>query len=312
LLGRLIASLGRATVKAEPGLAVFIAEALELCLAKKYRVPAPLADAFRRLGLGAIDDEIELHARQAIGLCLGRLGDPRIASLRDPSAYVEVPAGTYPYGEKKMLVTIAAPFRLGRYPVTNSQFGEFLDDKGYETRQWWSKASWAWLQQEGVTEPALWRDRRWNGPNRPVVGVSFWEADACSRWAHGRLPSEQEWEAAARGPAGLEYPWGSDWEDGICNSFEAGLGVTSPVGLFPRARWGVFGIEDLAGNVWEWCDSFYDRSDKNWPEARVVRGGSWLDGRDGARAASRGRGLPGFRDGGLGFRVVCSSPILDH
>ena len=73
----------------------------------------------------------------------------------DPSAYVEVPAGTYPYGDKKeTLVKIAAHFRLGRYPVTNRQFRDFLEDKGYETRQWWSEAGWAWRQEEGVTEPA--------------------------------------------------------------------------------------------------------------------------------------------------------------
>ena len=143
LLDRLLARLDRATVKAEPWLAAFIAEALQLCLAKNYRVPEALAEVFRRLGREAIEDEIELQARQAIGLCLGRLGDPRIPGLRDPSAYVEVPAGNYPYGDKKKtVVKIAAPFRLGRYPVTNRQFQDFLEDRGYEKQQWWSDAGW--------------------------------------------------------------------------------------------------------------------------------------------------------------------------
>ena len=101
--------------------------------------------------------------------------------------------------------------------------------------------------------PAHWRDRRWITPNQPVVGVSFWEAEACCAWSGGRLPSEQEWEASARGP----NPWGNDWQDGICNTIELGLGVTSPVGLFPRSRQADLGIEDLAGNVWEWCASLY-------------------------------------------------------
>ena len=171
-----------------------------------------LAEVFRRLAFAAIDDEIELQARQAIGLCLGRLGDPRIRGLRDPLAYVEVAAGTYLYGDKKQTVV---PFRLGRYPVTNCQFQDFLEDGGYEKQQWWSDAGWAWLQSEGVTEPARWRDGRWNGPNQPVVGVSFWEAEACSKWAGGRLPQEQEWEAAARGVRGSVYPWGKHWVDGI-------------------------------------------------------------------------------------------------
>ena len=95
-------------------------------LGQELPVPEALAEVFRRLALDAIEDEIELQARQAIGLCLGRLGDPRIPDLRDPSAYVEVPAGTYPYGDKKKtVVEIAAPFRLGRYPVTNGQFQDF-------------------------------------------------------------------------------------------------------------------------------------------------------------------------------------------
>ena len=135
-----------------------------------------------------------------------------------PRAYVEVPAGTYPYGEEGETVEIEAPFWIGRYPVTNSQYQAFIDDGGYSERKWWSDAGWTWLQKEGVTEPAFWRDRRWNGPNQPVVGVSFWEAEACCAWAGGRLPREQEWEAAARGPEGCEYPWGDDWEDGICNT----------------------------------------------------------------------------------------------
>ena len=111
LLARLLEGQDRAAVKANPAPAVFIAEALELCLAKRYRVPEALAESFRRLSLDAIEDEIEVQARQALGLCLGRLGDPRIAGLRDADAYVEVPAGTYPYGEEKGgTVEIEAPF----------------------------------------------------------------------------------------------------------------------------------------------------------------------------------------------------------
>ena len=122
-------------------------------------------------------------------------------------------------------------------------------------------AAGTWLQRRKSPSPAFWHDRRWNAPNQPVVGVSFWEAEACCAWAGGRLPQEQEWEAAARGREGHAYPWGNDWQDGICNTGEAGLGVTSPVGLFPRARQAELGIEDLAGNVWEWCGSLYDPSE---------------------------------------------------
>ena len=177
----------------------------------------------------------------------------------------------------------------------------------------WSDAGWAWLQGEGVTEPAYWHDRRWNAPNQPVAGVSYWEAEACCAWAGGRLPREQEWEAAARGLEGCEYPWCGDWEDGICNSHEAGLGVTSPVGLFPRSRQARLGLEDLAGNVWEWCGSVWrDSGDPEGSDApRVLRGGSRDGHRDGVRCANRSRYVPRYRHYHLGFRVLCSSPIVD-
>ena len=313
LLQRLIEDQDRKAVKANPAPAVFLAEAIEWFLAKQYPVDA-LAERFRQLALDAIEDEVELKARQTIGLYLGRLGDPRILSLRDAAAYVEVPAGVYPFGDDgNERVEITQPFRIGRYPVTNGQYAEFIANGGYRERgrQCWSEDGWRWLQETEITEPFFWRHRRWSGPNQPVVGVNFWEAQACSAWAGGRLPTEEEWEAAVRGLNGLRYPWGNDWEDGICNTGEAGLGVSS-VGLFPRARQADLGIEDLAGNVSEWCDSFYNRADKAHGESRVVRGGSWCISRLNAHAAIRLRGYPTFGGDDIGFRVVCLSPKLDH
>jgi len=116
LLVRLIRELDRGAVRASPAPAVFIAEALDLCLAKNYAVPEELKEAFRGVALNAIEDEVELQARQALGLTLGRVGDPRITDLRDAQgnvdlrAYVEVPAGTYPYGDEGRTVEIRQPF----------------------------------------------------------------------------------------------------------------------------------------------------------------------------------------------------------
>jgi formylglycine-generating enzyme required for sulfatase activity len=102
---------------------------------------------------------------------------------------------------------------------------------------------------------------------------------------------------------GSVYPWGNDWVDGICNTEEAGLGVTSPVGLFPGSRQPEFGIEDLAGNVWEWCAG----ADIEDPyDTGVLRGGCWSSFH-GARAANRGRVTRSGRSLNFGFRVVCSS-----
>ncbi len=201
LLGRLIDKQPRTAVKANPSPALFIAEALDFILAKNRPVPDQVKNAFASLAINAIEDEIEVRARQSLGLCLGRLGDPRIRGLRDPGAYIEVPAGTYPYGDdKKANVEVEVPFLLGRYPVTNGQYREFLEDGGYAIGDGGRRTGGIGCKAEGVTEPARWHDRRWNGPNQPVVAVSFWEAEACCTWAGGRLPSEQEWEAAARGP----------------------------------------------------------------------------------------------------------------
>jgi len=306
LLARLAAGHDRAAVKANPAMALFLAEALELCLAK-YQVGDALAESFRRWCLAAIEDEIELQARHSLGLCLGKLGDPRVKDLRDPAAYVDIPANDYPYGDGKKKSRVDQAFRLSRYPVTNSQYRAFIDAGGYRERNVWSDAGWAWLQAEGVAEPRLWQDRRFNGPNQPVVGVSFWEAEACCRWAGGRLPTEQAWEAAARGPEGFAYPWGKKWEDGICNTYESGLLNTSAVGLFPSARQARFGLDDMAGNVWEWCGSYWDSAKEK--SRRVARGGSWLNYQDRARAASRSHYHPDDRDNSVGFRVLCVAPI---
>jgi hypothetical protein len=195
LLARLIAELDRGAVRANPALAAFVAEALDLCLAKNYAVPEELKEAFRGVALHAIEDEVELQARHALGLTLGRVGDPRIVDLRyfqdnvDSRAYVEVPAGTYPHGEEGRTVEIRQPFWIGRYPVTNQQFAAFIAAGGYGDRQWWSNEGRAWLKDEEAAEPRYWHNRRWNAPNQPVVGVSFWEAEAFCAWA-GRASAD--------------------------------------------------------------------------------------------------------------------------
>ena len=310
LLGRLIETLPPPAVDVNPASAVFVAEALDLILAKRRPVPPAVKDGFIRLALDAIEDKVALPARLALGMTLGRIVDPRIFDLRNPDVYVEVPAGRYAFGDKAKTVEIAEPFRIARFPVTNQQYQAFMDEGGYQDPEgrWWSDAGRAWRDKRGVTEPDDWHDRRFNGPNQPVIGVSFWEAEACAAWAGGRLPTEEEWEAAARGPDGHTYPWGDDWQDGICNTWEARLGVTSPVGLFPGSRQRPFGLEDMAGNVWEWCTSLHHEK-KGEDGPRVLRGGSWYYDRGYARCAYRGSGNPDGRNDGIGFRVVCSSPF---
>jgi len=157
------------------------------------------------------------------------------------------------------------------------------------------------LSKEKISSPLYWRNQNFNAPNQPVVNVSWYEADAFSRWAGGQLPTEQQWEAAARGPGGGEYPWGNAWEDGICNSREAGLGSPSAVGIFPRSRSVELGLDDMSGNVFEWCA---DQGAANDASGRVGRGGGWSGDSVSCRAACRRWGGPQNRNVHLGFRVA--------
>ena len=303
LLERLVEKVGPGDL----GLSVVVADCFRILLGREIRLRDDFEEKFRGICLGAIQRDVAPRSRLQLGLVLGHLGDPRIVTdLRDRAAYVEIPSGTYLVGDARRTFRLTVGFRIARYPVTNSQYRLFLDDGGYGSPKWWSSDGLDWLRKDGSRPPWFWRDGRWNVPNQPVVGVSFWEAEAFCKWAGGRLPDEYEWEAAARGPEGLKYPWGDDWEDGICNSSVTGFGTTSPVGIFPRSRSKPFGLEEMAGNVWEWCGSFYDPAQQQpgSKRARVLRGGSWDNYRGDVRSAGRIGVHPVSRYGDVGFRVV--------
>ncbi|MFN0056506.1 MAG: SUMF1/EgtB/PvdO family nonheme iron enzyme [Planctomycetales bacterium] len=323
LLGELIGGLGPDTL----GLSLVVADSLQILLKRGLRVKEALEEKFRRYCLAAIEREVPLRARYDLAATLGYVGDPRIVvDVRDRAAFVEIPAGTYRVGDtafrdemKKEYSYLDAPALgsssfelkspvwLSKYPVTNAQYELFIASGGYAQRDWWSDEGWQWREENAVTLPEFWHDGKLNLPNQPVVGVSFYEAEAFAKWGGGRLPSEREWEAAARGKGASDYPWGNTerWEDGICNSRETGLGVTSPVGIFPRSRSAEFGLEDMAGNVWEWCADLWSAEGVS----RAFRGGSWLYPAEDCRSAYRYGREPSFRDGHLGFRVARSSVL---
>lgn len=209
-------------------------------------------------------------------------------------------------------------FRVGIYPVTNYQFSEFIRDGGYQDRSVWTDAGWQWKENFGILQPAYWNDMMWNIPSCPVVGVSWFEAVAYCNWLRKvtgrqfRLPTEVEWEAAARGSDERDWPWGSDETKVTCNTIESGIGRTTIVGLFYEDV-SPFGIHDLAGNVWEWCSSMYfdypynpndGREDINRIGPRCHRGGSWLNDTAHGHSANRDRYSPGERNYDLGFRVA--------
>src|SRR5258706_16064459 len=104
-------------------------------------------------------------------------------------------------------------YQIGVAPVTVSEFTRFLP-RGYQDRAHWSEEGWAWRERERIGRPRFWGEDAWRSflsPSQPVVGVSFWEAEAYARFAGARLPTEAEWEPAARGEVGWRYPWGDEW-----------------------------------------------------------------------------------------------------
>jgi formylglycine-generating enzyme required for sulfatase activity/predicted MPP superfamily phosphohydrolase/energy-coupling factor transporter ATP-binding protein EcfA2 len=265
-----------------------------------------------------------LKERFEAGEILGALGDTRIK----PSPMVKVEAGEFTRGankydwEKPIGQIYLDEFMIGKYPVTNEEFKVFVDDDGYNNEEYWTKEGWKWKEKEKISVPGYWHEGKWNRPNFPVVGVSWYEAAAYASWLSQktgkdyRLPIEAQWEKAARGTDCREYPWGKEFDKDNCNSSECGLDRTSPVGIFTKGE-SPYGCLDMAGNVWEWCsdwfdEDYYKKSPAKNPTGpsigsnRVLRGGCWFFDASYCRAASRNYGGPAFRAFDVGFRLLRS------
>jgi formylglycine-generating enzyme required for sulfatase activity len=220
---------------------------------------------------------------------------------------VKIPAGKFLYGDEKETSEIKTPYSIDVYLVTNLQYEKFIKAGGYVKDEYWCNEGKEWKKKSENTLPKHWTDEKWNKPDHPVVGVSWYEADAYARWAGKRLPTEQEWERAARGTDGRKYPWRNDFDKERCNSKESGIGHTTAVkqysnGISPE------GCYDMAGNVWEWTCTNYDsrKEQENFKndETPVLRGGSWNRDSDICRCAMRRIIDSQFRNYNLGFRCA--------
>lgn len=205
------------------------------------------------------------QANLAVAPAPARARHPRF-SVYNPAGmeWVMIPAGTFLYGDKKSPLDLKE-FQISRYPVTNRQYKQFLDANPQQ------KSPRHWLRH---TYPS-------GKEYHPVVNVTLEDALAFCFWIGARLPTEEEWEKAARGTDGRMYPWGEPWEDRkYCNSREVDLQETTPVDHYPQGV-SPYGIWDLSGNVWEFTASMKDST------RVVLRGGSWEFGAQNVRAANR-------------------------
>jgi len=195
----------------------------------------------------------------------------------DEAVLLYVPGGEYDLGpgvlsaqEEPIHRVILSPFWIGKYSVTNRQFGFYIE------------------ANPDVREPEYWRNERFNQPRQPVVGVSWEDAKAYCSWAGLLLPSEAQWEAAARGMDQRRFPWGNEEPTPEHANFGNRKDRATPVGAYPRGA-GALGALDQAGNVWEWCEDVWDpkayqRRDGmkdplatcGEPSIRCLRGGSWF------------------------------------
>src|SRR5436190_10061101 len=160
--------------------------------------------------------EATLDERIAAAHALAALGDPRIGDAA--ASRIAVPG---------------ASCAIDRYPVTVQAFSAFITAGGYGERRWWSAEGWSWRDAEAIRSPRFWDEPEWASyliANHPVVGVSYYEAEAYASFVGARLPTAREWEKAATGSRTRKYPWGEQWRDDACGMRGVGPRSTVPIG----------------------------------------------------------------------------------
>ena len=222
---------------------------------------------------------------------------------------IEIPAGVFTVGSGKFEPNEAPPhevelptFYIDQFETTNADFERFVKATGYVT------------DAEKAGAKKTWRTEYTEGKDsHPVVRVTFNDAQAYCQWASKRLPTEEEWEKAARGTDARDYPWGRDWDSTRANGKRSGLQGTAAVGSFPQGA-SPYGVEDMAGNVKEWTNSLYRpypsstyRDEAYEQELHVIRGGGWMDDQKELATTARKALPPDANAKDLGFRCAANA-----
>lgn len=239
-------------------------------------------------------------------------------SKRIPAGYLRMGSRFHPREERHTVYV--AEFEMAHAPVTVSQYAAFLNSGAAKEQRWWTPEGWEWLQgrscgwgREDRNQPDAWEVQSQH-PYFPIASVTWYEAAAYCNWVGEeikrtvRLPSEEEWEWAARGEDAPPFPWGDLFTPDLTNTLEAD--IDGPVDVTTNASdVSPFGISEMAGNVQEWTNSPYTpMPGEVYPvnDLRVARGGSYNDTAYGSRASYRRAYPPGYFYPFLGFRVVAT------
>lgn len=241
------------------------------------------------------------------------------------SETLTIPSGHYSVSPHLGETVYVPEFKLDRFPISVAHYQRFINEGGYEDYDYWDDDGWHWLQTERIESPRFWNGHNpdldgmfttvqgkllaeFAEPNKPVIGVSWYEADAFCRFFGRQLPSETQWEAAARGAHNNLYPWGNSWMPtgiGAWGNRSGGKRVTACLGKFPEAK-GPFGHEDLVGNIWQWTKTPWESQQKPDSDAVLMtaKGGGWGSNKSQCTNAARNGFYKTDQWTHVGFRTI--------
>jgi formylglycine-generating enzyme required for sulfatase activity len=274
--------------------------------------------------------------------CKGCVGNPNKMpvierdKLPDGNAMVAIKGGAYIIGDKRgetdeqpEIEVAVRDFEIDAYEVMNKDYEEFIKAGGYDIKnaemmKFWSADGFQWLNASGTKMPYKYYLNPekgkiqpipgWDAPDQPVAGVSWYEAEAYARWIGKRLPTNAEWEAAARGKARRKWPWGDELKDddkSKLNCWRTLYNVPTQVGVYEEGKTPE-GVYDMAGNLMEWVDDWYSEdaystkrfNQKTNPPQKTIRGGSFDNRPEFCTTYWRYSKEPEYRWANVGFRCA--------